>query len=84
VGKSRDYIRVARGEISYKSVGTTERVSFQHLQSQMSVDFLAEPSNPFRNQDVINSILEVSMFVADMELPIGILGNAWSPQDDLI
>jgi len=50
----------------------------------MSVDFLAEPSNPFRNQDVINSILEVSMFVADMELPIGILGNAWSPQDDLI
>jgi hypothetical protein len=42
----------------------------------MRIDFLAEL--PFRNQDVINSKLEVGMFVADMELTIRILRNAWS------
>ena len=36
----------------------------------MGINLLAEPSDPFRNQDVINSELEVGMFVANMELTI--------------
>ena len=32
-GQSRDYVRVARGETSYKSVGTTESVSLRRPQS---------------------------------------------------
>ena len=50
----------------------------------MRIDFLAEPSDPFRNQDVINSKLEVGVFVANMELPIRILGDAWSLQDHVV
>ena len=50
----------------------------------MRINFLAEPSDPFRNQDVINSKLEVGMFVADMELPKRILRNARSLQDDVV
>ena len=50
----------------------------------MGTDFLSKSGDPFGNKDVINSKLEVGMFVADMELSIGILGNAWSPQNDLI
>ena len=50
----------------------------------MGIDFLAEPSDPFGNQDVINSKLEVGMFVADMELSKRVLRYARGPQDDLI
>src|SRR6202790_3250964 len=50
----------------------------------MGTDFLSESGDPFGNKDVINSELEVGMFVADVELSIGILGHSWSPQNDLI
>ena len=50
----------------------------------MGIDFLPKSGDPFRNQDVINSKLEVGMFIADVELSIRILGNTWSPQNDLI
>src|SRR5258705_9966971 len=50
----------------------------------MGTDFLSKSGDPFGNKDVINSELEVGMFVADMELSIGILGHSWSPQNDLI
>ena len=50
----------------------------------MRIDFLTEPSDSFRNQDVVNAILEVGVFVANMELPIGILYDAWSLQDDVV
>ena len=39
----------------------------------MSTDFLSKSGDPFGNKDVINSKLEVGMFVADMELSVGIL-----------
>ena len=50
----------------------------------MGIDFLAEPSDPFRNQDVINAKLKVGVFVANMELAIGVLGDAGSLQDNLV
>jgi len=50
----------------------------------MRIDFLTEPSDSFRNQDVVNAKLEVGVFVANMELAIGILCDAWSLQDDMI
>ena len=51
---------------------------------QMGIDFLAEPSDPFGNQDVINPKLEVGMFIADMELSKRVLRYARGPEDDLI
>ena len=50
----------------------------------MRIDFLAESADSFRNQDIVDPELEVGVFVANMELPKGILCDAWSLQDDVV
>ena len=48
------------------------------------IDLLTEPGDALRNQDVVDSKLEVSVFAADVELPERILGYSRGPQNDLI
>ena len=50
----------------------------------MGINLLAEPGDSLRNQDVINTKLEVSMLASDVELPIRILGYSRHSQNDLI
>jgi hypothetical protein len=60
---------------------TSDQVNALH---PMCINLLAEPGDPLRNQDVINTKLEVSVFAADVELSIRILGHSRHPQNDLI
>ncbi len=78
-GMNVDNATGSETELSRKRTG--DQVDAFH---QMRIDFLTETSDSFRNQDVINSKLEVGVFVANVELTIRILRDAWSPQDDLV
>ena len=74
-----DYTTGSETELSGERTG--DQVNALH---PVGINFLAEPGDPLRNQDVINTKLEVSMFATDVELPIRILGYSRHPQNDLI
>ena len=74
-----DYAGIAKSKLRRQRAGNERNVV-----REAGLQYLAKTRNTFREKHVVDAVLQICVFAADMKLPERILRDTWETQDRLV